>query len=301
MTLRSAFVPATGTQQPLVSVVMPTLNAASTIGAQLQGLAEQEDGVSWELIVVDGGSTDDTCAQVHEAKTRLAATSVRVIVCAPSRAVQRNMGVQHADGTRILFCDADDRVGPRWIVELTAALDHADIAAGAFVPFIDGDPIPEAEADCPGLVVLGRIERPGVPAWAVGASFGARRQVFTQTGGFRERFDGVEDIELCWRAQMAGATLVSAPKAVVAKRMRRSHRAAFRQHVGYGRASARLRAAYRSHGVPIERGRSLRSWAWLGVNAPRALVGPGRGTWVRVAGDRVGGLRGGLERWRPGG
>jgi len=45
---------------PTLSVVMPALNAAATIGEALDSLAGQVDGL--EAIIADGGSTDGTVA-----------------------------------------------------------------------------------------------------------------------------------------------------------------------------------------------------------------------------------------------
>ena len=46
----------------LVSVVMPALNAASTVEVQLDALARQAYGGDWELVVADNGSSDATRA-----------------------------------------------------------------------------------------------------------------------------------------------------------------------------------------------------------------------------------------------
>lgn len=73
----------TGT--PLVSVIMPTFNRASLIGAAIKSVRQQTVR-SWELIIVDDGSTDDTAALWPGCRVRMpvSASSAR-----PMRASRR--------------------------------------------------------------------------------------------------------------------------------------------------------------------------------------------------------------------
>jgi cellulose synthase/poly-beta-1,6-N-acetylglucosamine synthase-like glycosyltransferase len=65
----SANVPA---PTPTVSVVIPVLNGAATLGRQLEALAGQTYDQPWEIVVADNGSTDGT-VELVEAWTRPAA------------------------------------------------------------------------------------------------------------------------------------------------------------------------------------------------------------------------------------
>jgi rSAM/selenodomain-associated transferase 2 len=90
------------TTAPRLSLVVPTLNEADTIGdllSHLQGL--WRGGV--EIIVVDGGSQDDTVARA----TPLAS---RVITSPPGRARQMNAGARASHGKQLLFLHADTRL-----------------------------------------------------------------------------------------------------------------------------------------------------------------------------------------------
>jgi glycosyltransferase involved in cell wall biosynthesis len=51
-------------QQPAVAVIIPTFNEAESIGAVMAGLPRDIVG---RVIVVDGGSSDETCARAWEA------------------------------------------------------------------------------------------------------------------------------------------------------------------------------------------------------------------------------------------
>jgi len=84
---------------PTLSVVMPVLNEASGLGAALQALAPfMARGA--QLIVADGGSSDDTAA--------LARTAGATVIPAPrGRALQMNAGAQQASAGVLLFLHAD--------------------------------------------------------------------------------------------------------------------------------------------------------------------------------------------------
>ncbi len=90
-----------------VSVVIPTLNEGTQISAALADL-------TWasEVIVVDGGSTDDTVPRAQ-------ALGARVLVLRDSTiAAQRNMGIEAAENEWILTVDADERVSPQLRAEV---------------------------------------------------------------------------------------------------------------------------------------------------------------------------------------
>lgn len=90
-----------------VTVVIPTLNEGAQISAALADLAWAS-----EVIVVDGGSTDDTV-------TRAQAMGARVLVLRDSTiAAQRNLGIEAAENRWILTVDADERVSPQLRAEV---------------------------------------------------------------------------------------------------------------------------------------------------------------------------------------
>lgn len=87
---------------PLLSIVVPCLNEAGEIAATLEALQAMRD-CGAEIIVVDGGSNDETA--------RLARQGADVVLSsAPGRARQMNAGAQHARGDVLLFLHADTRL-----------------------------------------------------------------------------------------------------------------------------------------------------------------------------------------------
>ena len=84
---------------PLVSVVMPVLNEAETLGSSL-GRLMPLIGDEHELIVVDGGSVDETVAIAGQ-------FTPHVVRSASGRARQMNAGAERAGGVHLLFLHAD--------------------------------------------------------------------------------------------------------------------------------------------------------------------------------------------------
>ncbi|HKI98014.1 MAG TPA: glycosyltransferase, partial [bacterium] len=83
-----------------LSIVLPALNEARAIGPALERLRTQAPEA--ELLVVDGGSSDDTAA--------LAATHARVLTAQRGRAHQLNAGAAAAGGDWLLFLHVDTRL-----------------------------------------------------------------------------------------------------------------------------------------------------------------------------------------------
>ncbi len=82
-----------------LTIVMPVLNEAAGIAAALQALTPlQARGA--QIIVADGGSTDDTAARAR-------AFAVQVIAAPRGRALQMNAGARQAAGELLLFLHAD--------------------------------------------------------------------------------------------------------------------------------------------------------------------------------------------------
>lgn len=94
---------------PLVSVIMPCYNAERYVKEAVQSVFDQTLQ-SWELIVVDDGSTDGSAAILRELAAR--EPRMRVITRSTpsgSPAVPRNEGTDAATGQYIAFLDSDDR------------------------------------------------------------------------------------------------------------------------------------------------------------------------------------------------
>ena len=87
---------------PNLSVIIPTLNEQDCLPALLTHINAQKE-VSLEIIIADGGSTDETLNRCRPFKP--------VIVQAPrGRASQLNAGFRRSTGNDVLFLHADSRI-----------------------------------------------------------------------------------------------------------------------------------------------------------------------------------------------
>ncbi len=113
-----------------LSVVIPARNEASTITAQLDALTAQRWDGTWEIVVVDNGSTDETPAVVSSYADRC--TWVRLVRALERAGLNyaRNVGIEAARGTAFALCDADDLVAPGWIAAMGDALRIAPLVTG---------------------------------------------------------------------------------------------------------------------------------------------------------------------------
>ncbi len=273
-----------------VSVVIACFNAVSTLPAQLQALAEQRDAPAFEIVLVDDGSTDASVVVASGYRQVLPKLRVLAVPHRGNVAAVRNEGVRRARGGDVLFCDADDVVGPDWVASMVMALRAHDLVAG---------PFELTRLNPPWAVAAGNLDQTeglqhaGFLPFAGGGNLGVRRQVFETLGGFDASLPALEDTDLCFAAQLGGHDLVFVPQAVVHVRLRHSYRALYRQGYGWGLGTAALHRKYLAAGMPLpSRLRHLAGWLLV---LPRLLAARDRarlGRWWFALGWRVGRLRG---------
>ncbi|WP_035987759.1 TIGR04283 family arsenosugar biosynthesis glycosyltransferase [Leptolyngbya sp. KIOST-1] len=113
---------------PLISIIIPTLNEARNLP---QTLASLPGATNVEVVVVDGGSGDQTAAVAR-------GLGVRVIESAPGRSRQLNAGATVATGDMLLFLHADTRLPAGFDGAMRRTLAQPGVVAGAFRLAIDG-------------------------------------------------------------------------------------------------------------------------------------------------------------------
>lgn len=173
---------------PYLSVIVPVLNEAATLATTLAPLQNQP---GLEVIVVDGGSQDDTIDRARQ-------QGVRVLSAAPGRAVQMNAGAAVARGEVLLFLHGDTQLPigfDRWI---KTTLAQPGVVAGAFQ-----------------LAIAARLAGLRWVEWGVNLRsrwgqlpYGDQaiflgRATFQQIGGFPE-LPIMEDVELVRRLKTLG-------------------------------------------------------------------------------------------------
>lgn len=277
-----------------LSVVIPCLNAAATIGVQLDALAGQSWPGDWEVIVADNGSTDGSREIVRSYQGRLPGLKLVDASGRGGQAHARNAGAAAATGDALLFCDADDEVAPGWLAALGRALaEHEFVACRYDNEKLNPVWVQRTHLN-PQKDGLTSYDYPPFLPHAGGGGLGVRRAVHEEVGGFDETLPALEDTDYCWRIQLAGHAFHFAPEAVVNIRHRHDPRKIFRQGVSYGKHNVLIYQRYRSRGMPrLGWAPGVLRWGKLLLKTPvMLLTREGRSRWLWQLGWRIGRIQG---------
>lgn len=113
---------------PLVSVVIPAYNAAGVIRDALESVRIQTFP-AWETVIVDDGSTDDTCS-IAERYVRLDSRFRLIRQSNAGVGAARNTGIRQAEGRYIAPLDADDFWTPDKLERQVACMEYAGEGTG---------------------------------------------------------------------------------------------------------------------------------------------------------------------------
>jgi rSAM/selenodomain-associated transferase 2 len=185
-------------QLATISVIIPVLNEAENLPKTLTAIPTAPN---LEVIVVDGGSQDDTVSITRR-------FGAQVIVSKPGRAYQMNVGAIAAQGEILLFLHGDTRLPADFVWQVHQTLAQPGVAAGAFELTID--------AGVTGLrwVEWGVRWRSRLLQLPYGdQAIFLKARVFHGIGGFPE-LPIMEDFELLRRLKRQGRIAI-APTAVI--------------------------------------------------------------------------------------
>ncbi len=185
-----------------ISIVIPTLNEAENI-AKTIGSAGRVKNV--EIIVTDGGSTDDTI--------RIARSiGAKVIESSPPRGRQLNDGARAASGDVLLFLHADTILPERYDREIFCIMKNPGVSLGAFRLGIGGR----------GLLLRLVSFNANIRSRLFGLPYGDQgfflsRRLFEGVGGFLE-IPIMEDYELAGRLKKIGDVIIARCPVTTSKR-----------------------------------------------------------------------------------
>lgn len=220
-----------GVAEVKVSVVVTTHNEAKHLRHLLDSLVPQR--YLHEVVLVDSDSTDGT-ADVAESYGEL--LPITVIRRRSSRGEGRNIGAHVASGELLAFVDGDCIANAFWLQRL--------VDGWAGVP----DRIVAGKTQLLGFWAFTKLHRVELPhngqdtTWP-SCNLAYPRALFERLGGFDPTFVTAEDIDLNFRASLAGAQIVQVPDAIIYARARDSITGFLRQAYwnGYGRKQLTLK------------------------------------------------------------
>lgn len=220
------------------SVIVPTRNRGHLLGRALRSLFDQSaDAGSYEVLVVDNGSTDRTRAVADEAFGTAPEHGTRYVYePVPGLLAGRHRGVAETDAELLVFVDDDIVASPGWLTAIRSAFDDPDVdlATGPCRPdyhrppprWVDGLWTEGEEGRWCGwysLVDLGPEARFIHPNRVWGLNFAIRRETLLTLGGFHpdnvpadlQHYQGDGETGLTRKAVDAGRRAWWAPDAVV--------------------------------------------------------------------------------------
>lgn len=214
---------------PKVSVVIPVFNGLEDTRRCLPALAQNTEGVDYEVIVVDNASSDGTPEFLKKEAQRWGGR-LRVIRHTQNLGFAKgcNAGARASTGDRVLFLNNDTIPQPGWLremVQVMASDDRVGVVGSkllypdtkrvqhAGIELINGvpdHPFRGAAPDDPRVCQTRDLDM------VTGACLMARKDLFDRLGGFDEDYvNGVEDVDLCLRVRDAGYRVVYCATSVV--------------------------------------------------------------------------------------
>jgi len=207
--------------QPLVSVIILNYNRQKFIGPCLKSVLKT-DYKNFEIIFVDNGSSDKS---INEAEKYLKDFPGKKILNTGKNigwSAGNNFGIRRARGEAIVLLSNDTEVKNTWLTELIKALysdQNVGIVQGQSIYIKDkktldsGKNFIDVFGFCYSEKPTDKIE--GV-FFAEGVSMAVKKEVFDKIGLLDEDFFIMyDDIDLSWRARLAGYHVKIAPRSIV--------------------------------------------------------------------------------------
>lgn len=207
-----------------ISIVVATYNRAEMLRNSLKTLVSQEtEGkFSYEICVVDDGSTDYTSEVVREMAQKNASPQIRYFHTAgggPSQAL--NIGAAAARGEWLAFFDDDQWAEPLWLAELykvaqERGVDCVDGPLSLDLPHNSSVELSPNWRICLGERFLGNCIVRSSKDHLGSGNLLIRKSVFTGLGAFDPNFPFYSyDLDLFWRLEGAGYYSMYSPHALV--------------------------------------------------------------------------------------
>lgn len=227
----------------MISLIATVLNEGESIHRLMESIQEQTLPPD-EIVIVDGGSRDETVAILRGYRRQL---PLRVLVepgCGISAG--RNRAIAAAQGEIIAVTDAGVRLNADWLERITAPL-LADRGLDVVGGFFRAAPRTAFEAAL-GAATLPLVDEIDPAAFLPSSrSIAFRKAASEAVGGYPEWLDYCEDLIFDLRLRAAGRRFAFARQAVVHFQPRPSLRQFYRQYFLYARGDGKARLWSKRH------------------------------------------------------
>ena len=204
-----------------LSLVVCSRNRASQLDATLRRISMLKSAGSWELVIVDNGSTDETQSVIRGFRARFTGELTVCVEPQPGSGNARNRGWTTAKGTIIAFTDDDCYPAEDFLISVDRCFEE-DRRLG----FLGGRILLYDQTDCPVAIQESTTRRelsPGefIPAGLIGTgNLSCRREALESVGGFDGRFGAgtrfvCDDVDILARISAQGWYGAFDPRPVV--------------------------------------------------------------------------------------
>jgi glycosyltransferase involved in cell wall biosynthesis len=180
-------------QEPLVSIVIPTLNSEKTIRSTLESLSLLYYK-NFEVIVVDGKSTDNTLGIVKEYQSKY---NIRIVIEEKrGRGIAYNRGIIEGKGKYIAFLDSDAKLGSKgWIRNAVEIMEENEKIGVVFTKVFAPPDSKYIQKSIDTFLCKGYTT-------ANGAIY--RKEAVAKVKGFNENMNYMQEDELLYKLTNAG-------------------------------------------------------------------------------------------------
>lgn len=233
-----------------VSVIATVLNEGPAVERLLESLASQSRQPN-EVVIVDGGSTDDTL-DVLRRWSESGRLPLRVLEKPGANISEgRNVAIAAAGGDLIASTDAGVCLEPEWLEALAAPFEgpHADPSLAVVSGWFLADPQSLFEMAMGATVLPHVSEIKGESFLPSSRSVAFRKAAWESVGGYPEWLDYCEDLVFDFRLKEQYQPFSFAPDAAVHFRPRGNLRSFFRQYYQYARGDGKADLWRKRHAI----------------------------------------------------
>lgn len=210
-----------------ISFVTTVLNEEGSVKSFLESLDKQTK-MPDEVVIVDGGSSDDTIAKIKSSKLKV--QNLKILIKKGNRAMGRNEAIKNCTGNIIVCSDAGCVLDKNWLKNIVEPFKNkeVDVAAGFYEPIVSS--IFEKSLACYTCVMPDDVNKNFLPS---SRSIAFKKEVWEKVGGYPENLETCEDLVFAKKLKKKEFRFKVEKNAIVFWPQRKNIFQAFRQFLNY--------------------------------------------------------------------